>query len=152
MEQATSFLCGLLDWLIDSFIFHASSCAIKSSTLLALYTRPASTSSKACCIPFFRCRFIDHPIFFLYTRLKNEIICASVHTLIIRYLTENYPCTFPTLEAKTCAFGVVNMAFTGNKQSLYYTKRHIFLHFPPINQILTRIMHGYDTDNFRLSI
>ena len=29
-------------------LYHASNCAIKSSTLFALYIRPASTSSNAC--------------------------------------------------------------------------------------------------------
>lgn len=43
-------------------IFHASNCAIKSSTLLASYTRPASTSSNACCNPLLRGFLIVHPI------------------------------------------------------------------------------------------
>ena len=34
---------------------------------------------------------------FVYTRLKNEIIRVSVHTLIIRYLTKNYPCRIRAL-------------------------------------------------------
>ena len=87
-----------------------------------------------------------------YTRLKKlnyPCICAHAdYQILNRKLSVSYPCIIRALEAKTYAFGVTNMAFTGNKQLLYYTKWHIFLHFPPINQILTRIMHGYGTDNF----
>ena len=51
-------------------VLHASNCAIKSSTLLASYTRPASTSSKACCRPLLRGFLIVHPI--LRDRLRAK--------------------------------------------------------------------------------
>ncbi len=71
-------------------IFHASSCAIKSSTLFASYTRPASTSSKACWMPLLRSRFMVHPIFFDNARRNvtsmegtSKVIRSNVAVAII---------------------------------------------------------------------
>lgn len=64
-------LIGLLETTgVVNRVFHASNCAIKSSTLLASYTRPASTSSKACCKPLLRGFLIVQPI--LRDRLRAK--------------------------------------------------------------------------------
>ena len=51
-------------------VLHASNCAIRSSTLLASYTRPASTSSNACSMPLLRGFRMIHPI--LRERLRAK--------------------------------------------------------------------------------
>lgn len=71
-------------------IFHESNLFIRSSTLFASYTRPASTSSSAFWSPLFRCRFIVHPIFLDNVRRNgtskegtSNDICSKVGVSII---------------------------------------------------------------------
>ena len=93
----------------------------------------------------------------LYTRLKNEIICVSVHALIIsklakiiRALSVHYPCIFPTLEAKTYALGVVNTAFAGRKHVIYRQQTAALLHKSACFLAFSAWKSDFDTDNAQI--
>ena len=61
-----------------------------------------------------------------------------------------YPCTFPTLEAKTYALGVVNTAFTGRKHVIYWQQTVALLHKAAYFLAFSAYKSDFDTDNARI--
>ena len=80
-DVVSPFLAQLIRFLetarIADGVFHSSSCAIKSSMLLASYTRPAFTSSSACWMPLLRGFLIDQPIFRERERRKRTSLLGT---------------------------------------------------------------------------